>query len=140
MHFHEMDKNLIKTIDNSTLFSLLAVATLDTLALSYVNNHRNQLDGQGAMIALRDHYDSEASNNKKLTKYQNIISNIEYLNERSASWETQSTTLVKAYQWMKTRANQSHTEDIKVIKLSTMIKVANNTGPAIAIEFMRNTY
>lgn len=42
---------------------------------------------------------------------------------------------------METRANQSyHTEDIKVIKLSTMIKVANNTALAIAIEFTRNTY
>ena len=34
------------------------------------------------MIALRDHYDGDASNNKKLTKYQNIINNIEY------KWET----------------------------------------------------
>jgi len=43
---------------------------------------------------------------------------------------------------METRANQSYqTEDIKVIKLSTMIKVANDTALAIAIiEFTRNTY
>ena len=38
--------------DNSTLFSLLAVATLDTLAWTYVNNHKNQLDGHAAMMAL----------------------------------------------------------------------------------------
>lgn len=126
--------------DNSTLFSLLAVATLDTLAWTYVNNYKNQLDGRAAMMALRDHYDGDASNNKKLTKYQNIISNIEYLNERSATWENQSTTLIKAYQWMETRANQTYTDDIKVIKLSNMIKVANNNALAIAIEIMRNTY
>ena len=48
--------------DNSKLFSMLTLATLDTLVKltlclvwTYVNNFKNQLDGRAAMMALRDH-------------------------------------------------------------------------------------
>ena len=92
------------------------------------------------MMALRDHYDGDATTNKKLTKYQGIISNIEYINERTATWENQLTKLIEAYQLMQTRANQPYTDDIKVVKLCTMIRVANNNALAIAVEFMRNNF
>jgi hypothetical protein len=47
------------------------------------------------MMALRDHYDGDATTNKKLTKYQGIMSNIEYINERTATWENQLTKLIE---------------------------------------------
>ena len=92
------------------------------------------------MQALCDHYDGDASTNKNLTKYQGIISNIEYTNERTASWESQLTKLIEAYNWLAMRANQSFTDDIKVIKLCTMIKVSGNNALAIAVESMRNNF
>ena len=52
--------------DNSLLFSMLTVATLNTPAQTYVDAYKTTLDGRAAMIALRDHYDGDASNNKKL--------------------------------------------------------------------------
>ena len=70
------------------------------------NEFRDQLNGRGAMTALRNHYDGDAENNKKLTKYQGIINNIQYHDERRATWENQINTLLKAYQWMETRAGQ----------------------------------
>ena len=126
--------------DNSMVFSMLSVATLSTIAYTYVESYKHQLDGRSAMMALRSHYDGDANTNKKLTRYQGIISNIEYTNERTATWENQLTKLIEAYQWMSTRASQSFTDDIKVIKLCTMIKVANNNALAIAVEYMRNNY
>jgi hypothetical protein len=92
------------------------------------------------MLALQEHYDGNASMNKKLTKYQSIISNIEYSNERTASWESQLTKLIKAYNWLQSRASQAFTNNIKVKNLCTMIKVANNNALAIAVEYMRNNY
>jgi len=92
------------------------------------------------MMALRDHYNGDATTNKKLTRYQGIISNIEYINKRTATWENQLTKLIEAYQWMHTRANQSYTDDIKVVKFCTMIRVANNNALAIAVEYMRNNF
>jgi hypothetical protein len=59
---------------------MLAIATLDTLAYTYVEKYKYQLDGRNAMQALRDHYDGDGSINKKLTKYQGIVNNIEYTN------------------------------------------------------------
>ena len=126
--------------DNALVYNMLSIATLGTLAYTYVENHKHQLDGRAAMQALRDHYDGDASTNKKLTKYQGIISNIEYSNERTASWEGQLTKLIEAYNWLQTRASQSFTDDIKVIKLCNMIKVANNNALAIAVEYMRNNF
>ena len=107
--------------DNAVVYNMLALATLGTLAYTYVENDKHQLDGRAAMQALCDHYDGDVSTNKKLTKYQGIISNIEYTNERTASWESQLTKLIEAYNWLATRANQSFTDDIKVIKLCAMI-------------------
>ena len=126
--------------DNGVVYNMLAIATLDTLAYTYVEKYKYQLDGRNAMQALRDHYDGDASTNKKLTKYQGIISSIEYTNERTASWESQLTKLIEAYNWLSTRANQSFTDDIKVIKLCAMIKVSGNNALAIAVEYMRNTF
>jgi len=126
--------------DNSTVFSMLAQSTLGTQAWTYVNEYKDTLDGRRAMIALRDHYDGDASNNKKLTKYQRIISDIEYSNERQATWENQSNTLMKAYQWLETRANQKYTDEIKVLKLASMIKVTNNNSLSIAVEMMKSNY
>ena len=126
--------------DNGVVYSMLSVATLGTIAYTYVENFKHQLDGRAAMMALRDHYDGDATTNRKLTKYQGIISNIEYINERTATWENQLTKLIEAYQWMQTRANQPYTDDIKVVKLCTMIRVANNNALAIAVEYMRNNF
>ena len=126
--------------DNSTVFSLLAQSTLGTQAWTYVNEYKDTLDGRRAMIALRDHYDGDASNNKKLTKYQRIVNDIEYNNEKQASWENQSNTLMKAYQWLETRANQKYTDEIKVLKLASMIKVSNNNNLSIAVEMMKSKY
>ena len=78
---------------------MLAIATLNTLAYTYVEKYKHQLDGRLAMQALRNHYNGDASRNKKLTKYQGIISNIEYTNERTASWVSQITKLIEAYNW-----------------------------------------
>jgi hypothetical protein len=55
-------------------------------------------------------------------------------------WESQLTKLIEAYNWLASRASQSFTDDIKVIKLCTMIKVANNNALAIAVEYMRNNW
>lgn len=123
--------------DNALVYNMLSIATLGTLAYTDVENFKHQLDGRAAMLALRDHYDGDASTNKKLTKYQGIISNIEYSNEQTASWESQLTKLIESYNWLQSRARQSFTDDIKVIKLCTMIKVANNNALAIAVEYMR---
>jgi hypothetical protein len=119
---------------------MLAAATLGTQGWTHVNEYKNQLDGRGAMIALRSHYDGDAENNKKLTKYQGIINNIEYHDERRATWENQINTLLKAYQWMETRASQTWTDDLKVLKLASMIKVPNNNALALYVEIMKNTY
>jgi hypothetical protein len=126
--------------DNALVYNMLSIATLGTLAYTYVENFKHQLDGRAAMLALRDHYDGDASTNKKLTKYQGIISNIEYSNERTASWKSQLTKLIESYNWLQSRASQSFTDDIKVIKLCAMIKVANNNALAIAVEYMRNNF
>jgi len=126
--------------DNAVVYDMLAIATLDTLTYTYVEKHKHQLDGRAAMQALRDHYDGDASTNKKLTKYQGIISNIEYTNEHAASWESQITKLIEAYNWLATRAQQSFTEDITVIKLGAMIKVSGNNALAIAVEYMRSMF
>jgi hypothetical protein len=48
--------------DNSLLFSMLTVATLNTPAQTYVDAYKTTLDGRAAMTALRDHYDGDASN------------------------------------------------------------------------------
>ncbi len=61
-------------------------------------------------------------------------------NERTASWESQSTKLLEAYNWLSTRASQTFTDDIKVMKLGAMIKVPGNNALAIAVEYMRNTF
>ena len=92
------------------------------------------------MTALRYHYDGDASNNKKLVKYQNIIMHSEYHSERTATWETTSNNQIRAYQWLELRKGQTYTDDIKVMKLASMIKVGNNIALAIAVEFMKNTY
>ena len=92
------------------------------------------------MIALRSHYDGDAENNKKLTKYQHIITNIQYHDERRATWENQINTLLKAYQWMETRAGQTWTDDLKVLKLASMINVPNNNALALYVEVMKNNY
>jgi hypothetical protein len=126
--------------DNRVVYNMLALATLDTLAYTYVKKYKHQLDGRNAMQALRDHYNGDASTNKKLTMYQGIISNIEYTNECTASWESQITKLIEAYNWLATRAQQSFTDDIKDIKLGAMIKVSGNNSLAIAVEYMRNTF
>jgi len=85
---------------------MLSASTLGTQGWTHVNEFRDQLNGRGAMTALRNHYDGDAENNKKLTKYQGIINNIQYHDERRATWENQINTLLKAYQWMETRAGQ----------------------------------
>ena len=125
--------------DNSPLFSMLAVATLNTPAWTYVNSYKNTLNGRAPMTALRDHYDGDASNNKKLVKYKNIIMHSEYHSERTVTWETTSNNLIRAYQWLELRKGQTYTDDIKVMKLASMIKVGNNIALAI-VEFMKNTY
>ena len=126
--------------DNSLLFSMLTVATLNTPAQTYVDAYKTTLDGRAAMIALRDHYDGDASNNKKLVKYQNTIAHLEYHSERTATWEFVSNSLVKAYQWMELRKGQTYTQDIKVMKLASMIKVGSNNALQVSVEFMKITY
>jgi len=126
--------------DNSLLFSMLNVSVLNTPAWTYVNGFKPTLDGRAAMTALRNHYDGDASNNKKLVKYQNIVANSEYHSERTATWETISTNLVRAYQWLENRKGQTYTEEVKVMKLASMIKVGNNAALAIAVEFMKNNH
>jgi hypothetical protein len=82
--------------DNNLLFSMLNVSVLNTPAWTYVNAFKITLDGRAAMTALRNHYDGDASNNKKLVKYQSIVAHSEYHSERTATWETTSTNLVRA--------------------------------------------
>jgi len=107
--------------DNSPLFSMLTVATWNTPAWTYVNLYKNTLNGRAAMTALRFHYDGDASNNKKLVKYQNIIMHSEYHSERTATWETTSNHQIRAYQWLELRKGQTYTDDIKVMKLETSL-------------------
>ena len=126
--------------DNSLLFSMLNVAVLNTPAWTYVNAFKTTLDGRAAMTALRNHYDGDASNNKKLVKYQNIVAHSEYHSERTATWETISTNLVRAYQWLELRKGQTYTDEVKVMKLASMIKVGGNAALGISIEFMKNSH
>ena len=49
-------------------------------------------------------------------------------------------TLMKAYQWLETRAKQTYTDKIKVLKLASMIKVSNNNALAMYVEIMKNNY
>jgi hypothetical protein len=126
--------------DNSLVFELLSASTLGTQAWTHVNEFKDQLNGRGAMIALRNHYDGDAENNKKMTKYQTIINTIQYHDERRATWENQINTLLKAYQWMETRADQTYTDDLKVLKLASMINVPNNNALNISVEFMKQNY
>ena len=113
---------------------MLTVATLNTPAQTYVDAYKTTLDGRAAMIALRDHYDGDASNNKKLVKYQNTIAHLEYHSERTATWEFVSNSLLKAYQWMELRKGQTYTQDIKVMKLASMIKVGSNNALQVSVE------
>ena len=64
----------------------------------------------------------------------------EYHSERTATWETTSNNQIRAYRWLELRKGQTYTDDIKVMKLASMIKVGNNIALAIAVEFMKNTY
>jgi hypothetical protein len=48
--------------------------------------------------------------------------------------------ILKAYQWMEMRASQTWTDDLKVLKLASMIKVPNNNALTLYVEMMKNTY
>jgi hypothetical protein len=41
---------------------------------------------------------------------------------------------------METRASQTWTDDLKVLKLASMIKVPNNNALTLYVEIMKNTY
>ena len=92
---------------------MLNVSVLNTPAWTYVNAFKTTLDGRAAMTALRSHYDGDASNNKKLVKYQNIVAHSEYHSERTATWETISTNLVRAYQWLELRKGQTYVKCVR---------------------------
>ena len=47
---------------------------------------------------------------------------------------------MKAYQWLELRKGQTYTEDIKVMKLASMIKVGSNNALQVSVEFMKITY
>lgn len=126
--------------DNEQVFSMIQLAVVQTVAMTWINDAVAARDGRGAMRALRAHYEGEAELDVRATKAQQELDTLVYTNERTMTFETMVTRLNKAYIVLK-KHGQDFTDKSKVEQLAKRIRnPGNNIQITVAVETMREAH
>jgi hypothetical protein len=126
--------------DNEQVFSMIQLAVVQTVAMTWINDAVAARDGRGAMLALRAHYEGEAELDVRATKAQQELDTLVYTNERTMTFEAMITRLNKAYIVLK-KHRQEFTDKSKVEQLAKRIRnPGNNIQITVAVETMREAH
>ena len=125
--------------DNKTVYQLLKAKCLKTAAWDWIQEYDRTSNGRAAWLALCDHYNGEAEENKRVDMAHEQLKQLYYTNETTFPFEKFLTKLKAAFAVLDEVKDEKLSDKQKVHKMLDMIR-SNDPALISAVTVTRKEY